>query len=26
MWDPKLGAAESPWAPGTHTLEPALAT
>ena len=26
MWDPELGAAENPWAPGRHTLEPALAT
>jgi hypothetical protein len=26
MWDPELGAAESPWAAGAHLLEPALAT
>jgi len=26
MWDPELGAAESPWALGTHTPVPALAT
>ena len=26
MWVPALGAAESPWAPGRQTMEPALAT
>ena len=26
MWDPALGAAESPWASGRQTMEPALAT
>ena len=26
MWDPELGAAESPWTPGRQTMEPALAT